>query len=157
MSLESDGGMIFTGQNRRTRRKTCPSATLSTTNPTWIDLGTNPGLRGDRPVTDDLSHGTAPMIVLPYRVLVYADDRMLCRRLFVYFYYSREMWVSPSETVTIELFMASHVMPCAVGDRNVIDPLKAKDRPTTKKLTKVLRKHKTSSLASLNHSCVRNA
>jgi hypothetical protein len=29
-SLESDGGMILTGENRRTRRKTCPSATLST-------------------------------------------------------------------------------------------------------------------------------
>jgi hypothetical protein len=28
------GGMILTGENRRTRRKTCPSDTLSTTNPT---------------------------------------------------------------------------------------------------------------------------
>jgi hypothetical protein len=59
MSLESDGGMILTGENRGTRRKTCPSATLSTTNPTWIDLGANPGLRGERPATNDLSHGTA--------------------------------------------------------------------------------------------------
>jgi hypothetical protein len=32
-----------------------PSATLSTTNPTWID----PGLRGERPATNRLSHGTA--------------------------------------------------------------------------------------------------
>jgi hypothetical protein len=47
------------GENRRTRRKTCPSATLSTTNPTWIDPGTNPGLRGERLATNDLSHGTA--------------------------------------------------------------------------------------------------
>jgi hypothetical protein len=47
---------IVTGENRRTRRKTCPSATLSTTNPTGID----PGLRGERPATNDLSHGTAP-------------------------------------------------------------------------------------------------
>jgi hypothetical protein len=37
----SNGGIILTGENRRTRRKTCPSATLSTTNPTWTDLGTN--------------------------------------------------------------------------------------------------------------------
>jgi hypothetical protein len=56
---ESDGGMILTGENRRTRRKTCPSATLSTTNPTCIDPGANPGLRGERPATNDLSHGTA--------------------------------------------------------------------------------------------------
>jgi hypothetical protein len=59
MSLESDGGMILTGKNRRTRRKTCPSATLSTTNPTWIYPGANPGLRGERSTTNDLIHGTA--------------------------------------------------------------------------------------------------
>jgi hypothetical protein len=46
-------------KNRRTRRKPCPSATLSTTNPTWTDPGEKSGLRGQRPVTNDLSHGTA--------------------------------------------------------------------------------------------------
>jgi hypothetical protein len=55
MSLESDGGMILTGENRTTRRKTCPSATLSTTNPTWTDLGAKPGIRGERPAANDLS------------------------------------------------------------------------------------------------------
>jgi hypothetical protein len=64
MSLESDGGMILTGENRRTQRKICPSATLSTTNPTWIDPGANPGLRGERPVTDDLSRGTAHDVIV---------------------------------------------------------------------------------------------
>jgi hypothetical protein len=63
MSLESDGGMILTGENRRTWRKTCPSATLYTTNPTWIDPGANPGLRGERPATNDLSHGTVLMLL----------------------------------------------------------------------------------------------
>jgi hypothetical protein len=29
--------MKLTGKNLSTRGKTCPSATLSTTNPTWID------------------------------------------------------------------------------------------------------------------------
>jgi hypothetical protein len=51
--------MIYWRENRRTRRKTCPSATLSTTNPTWIDQGANPGLRGERLETNRLSHGTA--------------------------------------------------------------------------------------------------
>jgi hypothetical protein len=46
-------------ENRRTRRKTCPSATLSATNPIWIDPGANPSLRGERPTTNNLSHGTA--------------------------------------------------------------------------------------------------
>jgi hypothetical protein len=50
-------------ENRRTRRKTCPSFTLSTTNSTWIDAGANPGLRGERPATNDLSHGTASLFL----------------------------------------------------------------------------------------------
>jgi hypothetical protein len=40
------------GENRSTRRKTCPSATLSTTNPTWTGPGSNPGLRGERTATN---------------------------------------------------------------------------------------------------------
>ena len=33
--------MKLTEENRSTRRKTCPSAILSATNPTWTDLGSN--------------------------------------------------------------------------------------------------------------------
>jgi hypothetical protein len=50
--------MKLTGENRNTRRKTCSSATLSTTNPTWTDPGSNPGLRGERPAANRQSHGT---------------------------------------------------------------------------------------------------
>jgi hypothetical protein len=32
---------------------------LSTANPTWTDLGSNPGLRGGRPAANRMSHGTA--------------------------------------------------------------------------------------------------
>ena len=42
----SNGGMILTGQNRRTPRKTCASASFSTLNLTWKDLGSNPAFRG---------------------------------------------------------------------------------------------------------------
>jgi hypothetical protein len=45
-------------ENRRTQRRTCPSATLSTTNPTSTHQGANPGLRVDRQATNRLSHGT---------------------------------------------------------------------------------------------------
>jgi hypothetical protein len=45
MSIESHGGIILTGGNRRTRRETCPSATSSTTNPTWTDPGAKPDFR----------------------------------------------------------------------------------------------------------------
>jgi hypothetical protein len=45
MSVESHGGMILRGESQRTQRGTCPSATLSTINPTWTDQG----LCGERP------------------------------------------------------------------------------------------------------------
>jgi hypothetical protein len=51
--------MKLTAENRSTRRKTCHSATLSTTNSTWTDPGSNPGLRGGRLAANRLSHGTA--------------------------------------------------------------------------------------------------
>jgi hypothetical protein len=54
---------------------------LSTTNPTWIDPGANPGLRGERPATNDLSHGTALVyglvvmkgVLFHFKPQVYAD------------------------------------------------------------------------------------
>jgi hypothetical protein len=46
-------------QKYSTQRKTCPSATLSTINLTWTDLGLNLGISGDRIVSNCLSHGTA--------------------------------------------------------------------------------------------------
>jgi hypothetical protein len=39
--------------------KTCPSAILSTTNPTWRDPCANTGRRGGKPVTNRLSYGAA--------------------------------------------------------------------------------------------------
>jgi hypothetical protein len=39
--------------------KTCSSATLSTTNPTWPDPGSNSGSRGGKPATNRLSYGAA--------------------------------------------------------------------------------------------------
>jgi hypothetical protein len=51
--------MKLTWENRSTRRKICPSSTLSTTIPTWTDPGSNLGLRGERPSTNRLSHGMA--------------------------------------------------------------------------------------------------
>jgi hypothetical protein len=49
--------MVMVGEYRRTRRETCPTATLSAINPTCTKAGANPGFRGERPGTN-LSHGT---------------------------------------------------------------------------------------------------
>jgi hypothetical protein len=51
--------MELTGENRSIRGKTCPSAILSTTNPTWTNPGSKLGLHGEMPATNRLSHGTA--------------------------------------------------------------------------------------------------
>jgi hypothetical protein len=54
--------MKLPGKNRSTPGGgggTSHSATLSTTNPTWTDLGLYPDLRFKRPATNRLGHGTA--------------------------------------------------------------------------------------------------
>jgi hypothetical protein len=60
-------------------KKTCPSATLSTTNPTWTDPGSNPGLRGGRQAANRLSHGTAlPLISCLARILHVLRHQIYC-------------------------------------------------------------------------------
>jgi hypothetical protein len=54
MNMEQWGNDIFAGENE-VLGENLPSATLSTTNPTWIKPGANPGLRGERPATNRLS------------------------------------------------------------------------------------------------------
>jgi hypothetical protein len=39
--------------------KTCPGTTLSTTNPTWLYPGLNPGRRSGKPATNRLTYGVA--------------------------------------------------------------------------------------------------
>jgi hypothetical protein len=45
--------------------KTCPSASLSTTNPTLPDPGSNPGRRSRKPATNRLSYGTTNECLTP--------------------------------------------------------------------------------------------
>jgi len=56
--LRSTVGMIMTLHNRRTRTETCHSATSSIINLTWAGPRRNTGLRGEKPATNCLSHGT---------------------------------------------------------------------------------------------------
>jgi hypothetical protein len=63
MSMENHGGMILTGENQITWRKTYPSVTMSTTNRTWTDPGMNLDLFNHRLVTNRLSHSTQVYII----------------------------------------------------------------------------------------------
>jgi hypothetical protein len=50
--------------NPKYSEKTCPSATLSTTNSTWPNPGSNPGPLSWKPATNRLSYGAASVIYL---------------------------------------------------------------------------------------------
>jgi hypothetical protein len=68
--------MIFAGETE-VLGENLPSATLSITNPTWIDPGANPGLRGERPATNRLSHGTAAKIlfIINYNLVIMSSNK----------------------------------------------------------------------------------
>jgi hypothetical protein len=53
------GGMKIGMGKPKYSEKTCPSATLSTTNSTWLEPGSNPGRRGGKSATNRLIYGTA--------------------------------------------------------------------------------------------------
>ena len=54
------GGMTMAEDNRSTWRKTCQSATLPNTKPTWTQPELIPVVCGERQATNRPSHGTAP-------------------------------------------------------------------------------------------------
>jgi hypothetical protein len=47
------------GGDTEVSKETCLSTTLSTTNPTWLDMGSVPGFRSGKPTTNLLIYGTA--------------------------------------------------------------------------------------------------
>jgi hypothetical protein len=69
VNMESHSEMILTGENRRTCRETCLSATLSTTNPTWSDSGANPDLHSEGLATNHLHCGLAPKWMIVWSVV----------------------------------------------------------------------------------------
>ena len=54
---------IGLGERRTDPREICPVPLLSATNTTWIDLGSNQGLRDEKPATNRLSHDTVRQYV----------------------------------------------------------------------------------------------
>ena len=81
-------------KKQKYRKRTCPSATLSTTNPTWIGLGFNSGIREDRPATKRLRHGTTPRnlghnfgtLQVSLHVSIHTDHHQGTIRLFHIYY-----------------------------------------------------------------------
>jgi hypothetical protein len=72
------GGIIGRG-SRKYSEKTCPSAALSTTNPTCCP-DANPCRRGGKPATNRLSYGTAtrsPCYLSVYPFLIFARKQLM--------------------------------------------------------------------------------
>jgi hypothetical protein len=58
--------MKSTGENRQLGEKPVPVPLCPPQISHGLDLGSNPGLRGERPATNRLSHGTAYIFVLDF-------------------------------------------------------------------------------------------
>jgi hypothetical protein len=56
--IRSSGGIILTRENPKYRRKACLSFTVSTTNPTWTHLSSNPYFRCQKRAPNCLSYST---------------------------------------------------------------------------------------------------
>jgi len=84
------------GKDQSTRTKTPATVTLSTTNPTLSVVGLNPGLRGERPATNRLSHDTAKLS---------ARSRYHCSR-------GKAISITYFECVFVALFIQCAVCMC---------------------------------------------
>jgi hypothetical protein len=82
----SSGEMILTAENQRTRRKTCLSTTSFTTNFTWIVLGENSGLRGEKQAPNRLCYGKALTL---YYTLTCSTSCLLGYMEWIYLKYTR--------------------------------------------------------------------
>jgi hypothetical protein len=71
---EEIGGMKIGKGNRSTRMKPAPAPLLSTTNPTWLDPGLNPGRRSGKQATNRLSYGAANLATVYCCVLAVPQD-----------------------------------------------------------------------------------
>jgi hypothetical protein len=67
--------MKLAGENRQLGEKSVPEPLCPPQISHGLDLGSNPGLRGERPATNRLSHGTARRITLRWVFLNYSVFR----------------------------------------------------------------------------------
>jgi hypothetical protein len=73
--MENHGGMILTGKTEEIGEKPVPVPYCLYQKSTWTDLGTNPGLCCERPMTNHLCHGTAYFnLAFCFLFFVYVTD-----------------------------------------------------------------------------------
>jgi hypothetical protein len=67
---------------RKYSEKTCPGATLSTTNPSWTGRGSNPGHRGGNPAANRLSYGVASQSL--YQLRYPSNNQILMHFIYLF-------------------------------------------------------------------------
>jgi len=88
--------VIVTEENWCTWCKSCPTVTLSTTNTTWNDLGSNPSLCGERSVTNHFSHGMARHLFWGTTACFTNSTWQLCRYYFSFCHFrNRSELINP--------------------------------------------------------------
>jgi hypothetical protein len=96
--------------------KTCPSATLSTTNPTWPDPGSNPGRRGGKAATNRLSYVGAKLQETSHKaanvpVEIQTENFLNTRQ--EHYHYTNPLWFFISCDTAISLhFVCDTHPPC---------------------------------------------
>ena len=106
-------GIILTGENQSTWRKTCPSAVLSTINPTWTGLGSNTGLCGDRLVINhnflvvQLEFSTSIKLYQWTRIVKYNINNLQSEDIFSFSGLRRNIYFRRPETGAMrDIFLA---------------------------------------------------
>jgi hypothetical protein len=68
---------LYRREDKNALGRTCPITTYTPANPTWNGLGSNPGLCGERQVTNRLKHDTAAECTLDW--FMFQRNRMVLR------------------------------------------------------------------------------
>jgi hypothetical protein len=80
------------GKPKYTEKPPPPRATLSTTNPTWPDPGSNPGRRGGKPATNRLSYCSAKNSINTFYSMVFCITLNVVRpKIFVYLWLYKQV------------------------------------------------------------------
>jgi hypothetical protein len=98
-------------RSRETSRKTYPSVSLFTTNPTCIAPGPNPDLCGEKPATNRLSYGKVTGYLQPWRWRQYVPQKRSSKSSYksAQRYYTNPRGVNAQKTDIYNIYRVSRI------------------------------------------------
>jgi hypothetical protein len=91
--------------------KPCLSATLSTTNPTWTDMGSNPGLHGGRLVANHLSHSISFSIIRFSFMKIYCCMFMIVCAVLTILHFVVHTQIVKVHHIILNHYIISYIVP----------------------------------------------